>query len=149
MNLYPRPLIILSSGLLLCACATTSHNDANAPTLANNFVDGSAYGRVESIQSVTIAGSNQPGMGTVIGGLVGGIIANQIGSGNGRALATVAGAGGGALVGYQMDQTRPREIYRIRVQLDSGEFQTVSQDTDADLSVGNRVHIDNGHVYRY
>ena len=40
-------------------------------------------------------------------------------------------------------------MYKIRVQLDSGDYRTVSQDNDTDLSVGNRVHIDNGHVYRY
>lgn len=152
MTPYSRPLIALFAGSLLSACATTSHNsDANAPTLANSgsYADGNAYGRVESIQTVKIAGNDSPGVGTVIGGLVGGLIANQLGSGNGRVLATAAGAGGGALIGYQVDQTRPREIYKIRVQLDSGDYQTVSQDSDNDLNVGNRVHIDNGRVYRY
>ncbi len=134
---------------MLSACATTSHGDADAPTLAKGNLDNSAYGRVESIQSMTVAGSSDPGVGTVIGGLVGGLIANQLGSGNGRLLATAAGAGGGAMLGYQMDKTHPREIYKIRVQLDSGDYQTVSQDNDTDLSVGNRVHIDNGRVYRY
>jgi outer membrane lipoprotein SlyB len=149
MNLYSRLPLITLAGLMLSACATTSHGDADAPTLAKGNLDNSAYGRVESIQSMTVAGSSDPGVGTVIGGLVGGLIANQLGSGNGRLLATAAGAGGGAMLGYQMDKTHPREIYKIRVQLDSGDYQTVSQDNDTDLSVGNRVHIDNGRVYRY
>jgi outer membrane lipoprotein SlyB len=150
MNLLISRLpYITLAGLMLTACATTNHGDANAPSLTKGNLDNSAYGRVESIQSVTIAGNNDAGMATVIGGLVGGLIANQLGSGNGRILATAAGAGGGAMLGYQMDKTNPHEIYKIRVQLDSGDFQTVSQDSDADLSVGNRVHIDNGRVYRY
>lgn len=149
MNLISRLPFVALTGLMLTACATSRHNDADAPTLAGNYVDNSAYGRVESIQAVTIAGNDNPGMGTVIGGLVGGLIANQLGSGNGRLLATAAGAGGGAMLGYQTDKTQPREIYKIRVQLDSGDYQTVSQDSDADLTVGNRVHIDNGRVYRY
>ena len=108
------------------------------------------YGRVEAIQVTKIAGSDDVGMGSVIGGLIGGLLANQLGGGNGKMLATVAGAGGGALVGNQFEQrNRGHEMYRIRVQLDSGDYQTVSQDNDTDLAVGNRVHIDNGRVYRY
>jgi outer membrane lipoprotein SlyB len=152
MKLISRLPFVTLAGLMLAACATPRHNDADAPTLSSgngNYADGNGYGRVASIQAVTVSGSNDPGMGTVIGGLVGGLIANQLGSGNGRMLATAAGAGGGAMIGYQMDKTHPREIYKIRVQLDSGDYQTVSQDNDADLSVGNRVHIDNGRVYRY
>lgn len=150
MKPFTRLSIGLLAGSLLSACATTGHNGADVPSLAdNNHVDGSVYGRVESIQVSKIAGSDDPGMGTVIGGLVGGLIANQIASGNGRTLATVAGTGGGALIGYQFDQTRQHEVYKIRVQLDSGAYQTVSQDNDTDLSIGNRVHIDNGHLYRY
>jgi len=151
MNLISRLPFVALAGMMLTACATTHHNDADTPTLAGNgtYPDNSAYGRVESIQTVTVGGDTNPGVGTVIGGLVGGLIANQLGSGNGRMLATAAGAGGGALLGYQMDKTQPHEIYKIRVQLDSGDYQTVSQDNGADLTVGNRVHIDNGRVYRY
>ena len=141
----------LLAGLALSACAGTGHGSASGGDLPETRAnDGSEYGRVEAIQVTKIAGSDDVGMGAVVGGLIGGLLANQIGGGNGKALATLAGAGGGAALGNQFEQgTRSHEMYRIRVQLDSGDYQTVSQDNDTDLSVGNRVHIDNGRVYRY
>jgi uncharacterized protein YcfJ len=42
--------------------------------------------------------------GTVIGGMVGGVIGHQFGNGTGRTLATVAGAGGGAYAGNQVQK---------------------------------------------
>lgn len=149
MRSFPSlPIPALLAGMLLSACAGT-HGGAQ-PFAETQENDHSVYGRVEAIQVSKIAGSDEVGMGSVIGGLIGGLLANQIGGGNGKMLATVAGAGGGAYAGNQFEQrNRAREIYRIRVQLDSGDYQTVSQDNDTDLAVGNRVHIDNGRVYRY
>ena len=137
--------------LLITACGTPQRNDAGfQPNVSSNDNDADRYGRVESIQVAKVPDSDHVGMGTVVGGLIGGLIANQIGGGNGKMLATAAGAGSGAYAGHELEmKDRPREVYRIRVQLDSGDYRTVSQDSDADLNVGNRVHIDNGHVYRY
>ncbi|MGQ5524294.1 glycine zipper 2TM domain-containing protein [Chitinimonas sp. PSY-7] len=42
--------------------------------------------------------------GTVIGGLIGGALGNQVGGGNGKKLATVAGAAGGAYAGNQVQK---------------------------------------------
>lgn len=146
-NLIPA----LITGTLLSACASTGHgNGGEQPFSGAKETDNSAYGRVEAIQVTKIAGSDDIGMGSVIGGLIGGLLTNQLGGGNGKVLATVAGAGSGVFLGNRFEQlNRPHEIYRIRVQLDSGDYQTVSQDNDTDLTVGNRVHIDNGRVYRY
>jgi outer membrane lipoprotein SlyB len=48
----------------------------------------------------------------------------------------------------QRNRTSPA-AYQIGVRLDNGSYQTVTQDTVADLSVGNRVRIENGRAYRY
>jgi outer membrane lipoprotein SlyB len=156
MNSFPRlaffPFSALIASALLCACASNGHgSNASTPTLTDTRESGnSGFGRIEAIEVSKIPGSDDIGMGSVIGGVIGGILSNQIGGGNGKILATVAGMGGGAIVGNRVEQfNRLHETYRIRVQLDNGDLQTVSQDNDADLSVGNRVHIDNGHVYRY
>jgi outer membrane lipoprotein SlyB len=154
MRFFPRlplPYPALIASLLVCACASNGHNSASAPTLPDTRDSGnSGFGRIEAIEVSKIPGSDDLGMGSVIGGVIGGILANQFGGSNGKVLATAAGIGGGAVLGNQVEQyNRLHETYRIRVQLDNGDMQTVSQDNDADLSVGNRVHIDNGHVYRY
>jgi len=135
---------------LLAACSTTKHNDAALDLPSTSGVDTNAYGRVEAIEVEKAPGADGLGMGSVVGGLIGGLIANQFGSGNGRLIATAAGAGGGVYAGHELEvRNRPQEVYRIRVQLDSGDYRVVSQDNDNDLAIGNRVHIDNGHVYRY
>jgi len=91
------------------------------------------------------------GAGTVVGGVVGGLLGNQVGSGTGRTAATAAGAVGGAVAGHEVDKRRqqPASMYQVGVRLDNGSYQTVMQDSVADLSVGNRVRIENGRAYRY
>ena len=110
------------------------------------------YGVVDSIQVVQGNASTAPGLGTVAGVVVGGLLGNQVGSGNGRAAATVAGAVGGGLVGNNLEgRTRAGGpgLYQIGVRLDNGAYQTITQDSAADLGVGSRVRLDGGRVFRY
>ncbi|MGI4848936.1 MAG: glycine zipper 2TM domain-containing protein [Janthinobacterium lividum] len=110
----------------------------------------SSFGVVESIQQVNTGGSGV-GAGAVIGGIVGGLLGNQVGGGGGRTAATAAGVVGGALVGNQVQQ-RNREqsvAYQIQVRLDNGSYQTITQDSVADLNVGSRVRVENGRAFRY
>jgi outer membrane lipoprotein SlyB len=153
MKSFPnRPLLVLAliPVALLAACSTTSHDNAALDLPSTSGVDTNAYGRVEAIEVQKAPNADGFGMGSVVGGLLGGLIANQFGGGNGKLVATAAGAGAGVYAGHELEvKNRPQEVYRIRVQLDSGDYRVVSQDNDNDLAVGNRVHIDNGHVYRY
>ena len=151
MKSFPnRASLALLPMALLAACGTTKHNDTALDLPSTSGVDTVAYGRVESIEVQKLPDGDRFGMGSAVGGLIGGLIANQLGSGNGKLVATAAGVGGGVVAGHELEmKNRPQEVYRIRVQLDSGDYRTVSQDNDTDLAVGNRVHIDNGHVYRY
>lgn len=110
------------------------------------------YGVVDSIQVVQGNAQTGPGLGTVAGVVVGGLLGNQVGSGNGRAAATVAGAVGGGLVGNNIEnRTRGAGAgaYQIGVRLDNGAYQTVTQESAADLGVGSRVRLENGRVFRY
>jgi len=88
--------------------------------------------------------------GTVIGGLVGGVIGHQIGGGRGQTAATIAGAAGGAVAGNQIEKHSrgANEVFRVTVRLDSGGYQTVTQDDIADLRTGDRVRLEGGRVYR-
>jgi outer membrane lipoprotein SlyB len=154
MNPFPnRPLlgVALLPFALLTACSTTSHRDDAAIDLpSTSGVDTNAYGRVESIEVQKLPDADRFGMGSAVGGLIGGLIANQLGSGNGKLIATAAGVGAGVYAGHEYEvKSRQQEVYKIKVQLDSGDYRVVSQDNDNDLAIGNRVHIDNGHVYRY
>lgn len=71
--------------------------------------------------------------------------------GVGKSVATVAGVVGGAVVGNQLEQNNraaARDSYQNSVRLDNGSYQTIQQDSMADLQVGSRVRVENGHVYR-
>jgi len=120
----------------------------------------SAYGVVQSIDLVqqgstgnTGIGGSGVGIGTIAGALVGGLLGHQVGSGRGNTVATIAGAAGGAYVGNRVEnrtqQQRTADVYRLGIRMDNGSYQTLTQNTIADLRVGDRVRIDNGSVQRY
>lgn len=108
------------------------------------------YGTVDSIHMRQNAASNGVGVGAVAGGVVGGLLGNQVGGGRGRKAATVAGVIGGAMIGHEMERNaQGRDAYQIGVRLDNGSYQTIVQDSVADLQIGSRVRVENNRVYRY
>lgn len=80
-------------------------------------------GRVESVQAVQQA-EPATGVGAVAGGVLGAVVGNQIGKGNGRTAATVLGAVGGGYVGHQVEQrTRTRTVYQVAIRMDDGSMR--------------------------
>lgn len=111
------------------------------------------YGLVQSVELVPatntgIAGTGI-GVGAIAGAVVGGIVGNQVGKGRGNTVATVAGAAGGAYVGNEIEKRQNRNAYKVTVRMNDGAFQTVVQETDSGLRVGDRVQIENGSLRRY
>ena len=109
----------------------------------------STCGVVESVASVNrqeapkgIAGTQiTPGMaaGTVIGGLLG----NQIGHGNGRVAATVIGAAGGAFAGNAVEKNlKNYTVYEMRVRMNDGSYRSFEQRSA--VAAGTRVVVDDG-----
>lgn len=75
--------------------------------------------------------SDNSGVGTVLGGIAGGIIGNQVGRGDGNTAATVAGAVIGGMVGNrigqdQVNQNVATQCTNVPVQRQVGEIVTVS-----------------------
>jgi outer membrane lipoprotein SlyB len=146
----------IAAGAFIGACSSPMPQQPVAsqpyPATSSAPVYSSSYGVVESIQMVNSSGGTGGiGPGAVIGGVAGGVLGNQVGGGSGKTAATVAGAVGGAVVGHQIEQRNRAQsaAYQIGVRLDNGSYQTVTQDTVADLQVGNRVRIESGRAYRY
>ncbi len=80
-------------------------------------------GQVESVQAVQQA-EPASGVGAVAGGVLGAVVGNQIGKGNGRTAATVLGAVGGGYVGHQVEQrTRTRTVYQVAIRMDDGSLR--------------------------
>jgi outer membrane lipoprotein SlyB len=139
-------VFFLTSALLSGCANTNSLPDTNTSSVTY-------YGVIESIDRAGTANSGIAGsgigVGTVVGGVLGGVVGNQVGGGVGNTAATVAGAVGGAVIGGEMDKNRQGgDAYQIRVRVDNGSIQTVTQNSIVDLRVGDKVRIQQNRVYR-
>jgi outer membrane lipoprotein SlyB len=140
----------LGSALLLGACASPYRYETYYEGAPARYYAPVAYdtGTVERIEVMRY---NAPpvGVGAILGGVTGGIIGHQIGSGRGNTAATIAGAVGGALVGNEIEREQRVEgdRYRVTVRLDSGGILATDQSDRIALRVGDRVRVENGHVY--
>ena len=131
-------------GRLICALILSAFVEHCA--LAQHTVD---YGTVTDLE-IYRASNDQPiNTGTVVGGIAGGVIGHQIGSGRGNTAATIIGTIGGAAIGNQIEKNsvqRPR--YRITIKLDSGSSLIIEETRDMNLRVGDRVRLEDDRIYR-
>ncbi|MGO4579250.1 glycine zipper 2TM domain-containing protein [Cupriavidus sp. 2TAF22] len=105
---------------------------------------GASLGRVVAITPIETA-KPASGLGAVGGAVVGGLLGNQIGKGNGRILGTVAGAVGGGFAGNQIEKSvRKDTSYQVRVQMDNGTHRTFTYHAAPDFEVGERVRLQDG-----
>lgn len=146
-------VFFLAATALMSGCAS---NDTR-PVSSDSSASDQAYGVIDSIEvtrtSASGIGGSGIGAGAIIGGVVGGVLGNQVGGGTGKDIATVAGVAGGAVAGHQIEKStrsnKQQESYHIRVRLDNGGYQTVTQESMNDLRVGDRVRIESNRVSRY
>lgn len=104
-------------------------------------------GTVESVTPVQVAGgSGSPvNAGTVVGGVLGAVIGNQVGQGSGKTAATVLGAIGGAMAGNEVNRrTATTTAYSVQVRMDDGSYRTVQ--TSSQPGLGSRVLVDGGQL---
>lgn len=120
--------------------------EAESPRARGNWC--AECGNVESVRTITQRAQGS-GVGAAGGAILGGLLGNQVGSGHGRQLATVAGAVGGAVVGNQVEgNMKASHTYEIRVRLDDGTLRTFHQSTAPDWRTGERVKIVKGRLRR-
>ena len=125
----------------LAGCAEQQTRPYDAPAYHQGVVD-----RIEIIKK----GDSNNVVGTILGGIAGGLIGHQIGGGSGQTAATIIGGVGGAVAGGQVQQrTRgANESFRVTVRFENGATQTLRQDDIGDMRTGDRVRVDGGRVYR-
>lgn len=146
-----------SVGLAACTTPPYSQNQStNYPDRSYPASQDQRYGQYGYVESVeVVAGeprSTAPGIGAIGGAIAGGVLGNQVGHGTGRAAATVGGAVAGGVIGHQVEQriggnnNNAATMYRFRVRMDDGSYQTYTQDRHENIRVGDRVRVDNGRV---
>ena len=158
-----RKIALAASAVVLAlvsACSSTPRNDAynrgasggysSAPVSSGNYGNPYAqFGVVRDIELMPMS-ARSPGAGALLGGVIGAVVGNQIGSGSGRAAATVIGGVGGAVVGNNIENRNRRgdEVYRVTVSLQNGDLATFDFRQVDDLRIGDRVRVEGGQVYR-
>lgn len=148
---HPISAMMLIAATVLAGCASDGPQQYSAP-YSTPYQSSTSYGLIESIHVVRGSNNNTSGAGALVGGLVGGILGNQVGGGSGKTAATVVGVVGGAVVGNSIEQNRNvqgSDMFQIRVRMNNGDTTTVTQDSNFDLRVGDRVRVVEGRAYRY
>jgi len=155
----PRLTTLFATVALLAACgpqdgATTSVSPeavkttaTTAPKAPQPVAQRGEAGVITAV--VPLRTTEKPsGAGALIGGVVGAAVGNQIGGGNGRKVATVVGAVGGAAAGHRIEKDRNTSItgYRIELQLDDGRKTSVTQSQAGALAAGQRVRLVDGSI---
>lgn len=110
-------------------------------------------GTVESVTPVqrqgevngVAVGNTTIGLGTVAGGVVGGLLGNQVGGGSGKTAMTVLGAAGGAFAGNQIEKNMKKvTVYQVRVRMNDGTTRTV--EVSSSVPVGSRVIVEGNNL---
>ena len=85
------------------------------------------------------------GLGAIAGAVLGGLVGNQFGGGDGKAVATMAGALGGGWAGNTVEKRMKKEtVYQVDVRMEDGRTQRVVQSTP--VAVGAHVTVDGGVI---
>lgn len=101
-------------------------------------------GTVESATPIQREGTGT-GLGAVAGGVLGAVVGNQVGGGNGRTAATVLGALGGGWAGNSVEKKMKKEtLYQVRVRMEDGGSRTFEVATP--VNAGSRVTVEGGSL---
>lgn len=103
-------------------------------------------GRVEAVNAVQTQAAPS-GLGMIAGGVVGGLLGNQVGGGNGKKVATVAGAVGGGYAGHEIERrTRTATTYEVRVRMEDGTVRTFPYNNQPHWNSGDRIRVVDGYL---
>lgn len=98
-------------------------------------------GSVFDVRTVTVKGDSS-GAGAVLGGIAGGVLGHQVGSGRGNTAATVVGAAGGAYVGNEVEKNRNTKTkYVVYVKMEDGSTRNFTYSNPTSYRVGDKVKI--------
>jgi outer membrane lipoprotein SlyB len=127
--------------------AAASHSSApTVPVVAATKPTCGDCGVVLAIHKIEEAGKGS-GLGVVGGGVVGGLLGNQVGAGTGKDLATLAGAIGGAIAGNAIEKNAKKTIhYDIVVRMDDGVEHRYREANQPSVSVGQKIKIKDDKV---
>lgn len=105
-------------------------------------------GHVTGVNTVEVKGEGNA-KGMIAGGLAGALLGRQIGHGNGRDLATVAGAAGGAYAGKKIQENmNTKTVWQVHVKYDDGKTATYTFNEKPAFLKGDRIRKHGGGIER-
>ncbi|HJX57818.1 MAG TPA: hypothetical protein VJ325_03790 [Thiobacillus sp.] len=143
MNKSFAVALIAASTLLLTGCPAGLGGSDYSRSQART-VQEVQTGIVESVREVTIEGTKTP-IGAGAGAVVGGVAGSTVGGGRGSVVGATIGAVLGGVGGAAAEEavTRQKGV-EITVKLDSGRMIAITQATDQEFRVGDRVRVLSG-----
>ena len=88
-------------------------------------------------------------IGPAAGTLIGGVAGSQIGSGSGKTIATVIGAGAGAAIGTEVERrSKSTTSYVVGVRMNDGTSRSFTYPNEPGVAVGDRVRVVDGRLLR-
>ncbi len=130
---------------------TNDSNTAARPApvvVARSNVCGNC-GTVEAVTAIkrqgqvngVAVGNTTIGLGTVAGGVLGGLLGHQVGGGNGKTAMAVLGAAGGAYAGNKVEQNmKSVTVYDVRVRMADGSVRNM--EISSPVAVGSQVTVE-------
>lgn len=137
--------IALAASLVLAPTVRAQSPSTMTPGGAQPAAACTTCGTVTSIKYVEEKGQGS-GVGAVAGAVVGGVVGHQFGSGRGNTVATIAGAGLGAVGGNAVEkQVKKKTYYSVTLRMDGGNTRTLTQSAKPAFHEGDRVKIVDGN----
>lgn len=119
----PKPVVCADCGTVEAVTAVQRQGEVNGVAVGNTTV----------------------GLGTVAGGVVGGLLGNQVGGGSGKTAMTVLGVAGGAFAGNQIEKNMKKvTVYQVRVRMNDGSTRNV--EVSSSIPVGSRVIVEGNNL---
>ena len=130
------------------AAADTPRESVQAAEERSQAALCATCGRVTDVHTETRRGQAS-GVGAVGGAVVGGLLGNMVGGGNGRKLATVGGAVAGGYAGNEIEKNqKSHTVWIVQVQERDGRMRRFERGADPGLRVGDEVRLTQGGFTR-
>lgn len=136
----PAPVSAAVNPPVPAAVQPTPQPDAARPVCAT-------CGTVEAVTAVRRQGevngigNSGVGIGAIGGAVVGGLLGNQVGGGNGKKAATVLGAVGGGYAGHAIEKNaNSYTAYQMRIRMNDGTVRTIEQRSA--VAAGSQVTVE-------
>ncbi|WP_341678761.1 glycine zipper 2TM domain-containing protein [Niveibacterium sp. SC-1] len=104
-------------------------------------------GTIDKVRTIQHEGEGT-GLGAVGGAVIGGVLGNQVGEGNGKRAARIGGAVLGGLAGHQVEKrVRSGTSWEVDVRMNDGATRTVSYTQQPTWQPGDPVRVENGEIH--